>query len=282
MRIRRMEETDLDFAVLSAAREGWTSEGREEFEAFLLHEPEGCFIAEDQTAPVGISVATSYDTDGFFGELIVAPEARGKGIGRRLLDHAVTYLRDRGTAHIYLDGVIKAVPMYERAGFRAVCPSYRMCGIAEGRDTEGVRTMRPGDLDDVCRLDRDAFGADRRFFLNWILARCPDFCKVLIQNGRIGGYVMGRCREQTVAVGPWIASPDVTRPERLLFALAEATGYRPMRIGVLGANTRSLDLLKFIGFGEENQTPPLRMVLGDKSRLGFSEQCLSIGTPAKG
>ena len=44
MKIRTMRLSDIDFAAESALSVGWTSETRELFEGFFLHDSNGCFI----------------------------------------------------------------------------------------------------------------------------------------------------------------------------------------------------------------------------------------------
>jgi uncharacterized protein YhfF/RimJ/RimL family protein N-acetyltransferase len=54
---------------------------------------------------------------------ILADELRGHGLGRRLLDHAMAYCRDRRAPLVYLNtfaGLDAARALYERAGFRLV------------------------------------------------------------------------------------------------------------------------------------------------------------------
>ena len=144
--IRSMQPADLDFAAACTAAEGWSSEIRREFEGFFAHDPQGCLIAEAGDEPIGIGVATSYGATGFVGELIVLPGWRGRGVGHRLLDHAVGYLRARGAHSIYLDGVQAAVSLYQRAGFRKVCRSLRFIGTLPGEQYPGVCPMRPEHL----------------------------------------------------------------------------------------------------------------------------------------
>ena len=165
MYIRTMRTSDLDFAVTLTAAEGWSSETRAEFEGFLAYDPAGCFIAEVAGRQVGMCVATRYIGFGFLGELIVVEDMRGQGLGRRLLESAVSYLHAHGAGTIFLDGVLAALPLYERAGFRRVCRSLRFIGSLRGQPHPGVRQMRADDMPAVAALDQAAFGADRRFFL---------------------------------------------------------------------------------------------------------------------
>jgi GNAT superfamily N-acetyltransferase len=163
--IRPMSSSDLDFAAHCTLSEGWSSETRETFEGFHEYDPNGCLIAESDGRSIGICVATHYGTVGFIGELIVVEAMRGRGVGRQLLEYSIDYLVSRGTQNIFLDGDIPAIPLYERVGYRTICRSLRFVGKVPGKTYPHVQDMSPADLDTVCGIDFEAFGADRSFFL---------------------------------------------------------------------------------------------------------------------
>jgi ribosomal protein S18 acetylase RimI-like enzyme len=238
-------------------------------------------VAELNDRRVGICVATGYDTYGFVGELIVVPEARGQGIGSRLLEHAVSYLRGRGVGNVLLDGVVSAVPLYERAGFRKVCRSLRFSGSVVGRSHARVRPMQCADLDGAVALDCEAFGQDRRFLLERRLTLYPELCKVLVRYGKVTGYVMGRQRPGMVAVGPWVVRSDAERPANLLEGLAPDGDEVSFGLGVLETNQAAAETVRALGFAERAD-PPWRMALGPSSDLGTSPMAYAIGSPATG
>jgi ribosomal protein S18 acetylase RimI-like enzyme len=278
--IRPMQLADLDFAAQCTAREGWTSETRAEFEGFYAHDPAGCFLAEAEGQRIGIGVATSYGTTGFVGELIVIPERRGQGVGRRLLERAIEYLHGRGTPNIFLDGVTAAVPLYERLGFRQICRSLRFAGTIEGRAQACVRAMRYDDLETVSNIDKQAFGADRAFFLQRRLSLYPELCKVLDCNGEISGYIVGRRGLNSISAGPWIVRPEAPSAAALLESLAAEVKDARVSLGVLETNGRALEIIRSLGL-VERPDPPWRMVLGS-GELGASPQLYAIGSAAKG
>lgn len=56
-------------------------------------------------------------------QMWVAPECRGRGVAQRLLDTALSWVRERGARFVELDvtvGNSAAARLYQRAGFRAV------------------------------------------------------------------------------------------------------------------------------------------------------------------
>ncbi len=279
--VRAMRAADLNFAARCTAAEGWGSETPAEFDGFWRHDPGGCLIAEADGEPVGIAIATSYGAAGFVGEVIVSEAWRGRGVGQRLMDRATAYLRERGARSIYLDGVVKAVSLYERVGFRKVCLSRRFYGPLEGRLSPQVRPMIAADMDTINAVDRQTFGADRRFFLERRLGLYPDLCKVLEQGGAITGYILGRRGSDVIGAGPWWVREDAERPADLLYALAAEVGDKMISAGVLDTNPRAVDLLRSLGLNE-HPTPPWRMVWGDDGRLGAAPELYANGTSAKG
>ena len=55
--------------------------------------------------------------------MYVAEDARGRGLGRALLDRALAWAREHGYRYVHLDttdAMVAARALYESAGFRAV------------------------------------------------------------------------------------------------------------------------------------------------------------------
>ena len=279
--IRPMAPSDLVFAAGCTAAEGWVIESYAEIEGFYRHHPGGCFIARLGDDPVGICIATPYTHSGFIGELIVIPEARQKGIGAALLEHGVEYLHRGGARTVYLDGVGAAVPLYERSGFRKVCRSLRCWGHLRGCQHPQVRLMQESDLPDVLALDRQAFGDERGFFIRRRLERFPQLCKVLVENGRLRGYISGRRGEGFMTAGPWVVAEGVADPLALLLSLAFEASEAVVSIGMLESNTRAVELARRLGLAVRSDSP-WRMAHGPDDDLGRSPQCLAGGTAAKG
>ena len=80
------------------------------------------WIAEGHGRVVGsIAVVDAEDGVGQLRWFLLAPEARGAGLGRRLLETALAYCRDRGMRHVFLWSFAQlgdALRLYERAGFQ--------------------------------------------------------------------------------------------------------------------------------------------------------------------
>jgi hypothetical protein len=226
-------------------------------------------------------MATYYGSAGFIGELIVRPEARGRSVGAALLNHGVRILKGRGVGTVYLDGVVRAVPLYERNGFRKVCRSWRFSGTTAGEKSPGVRRMGLDHLEQVIALDHRSFGADRDFFLRRRLELFPELSYVKMDKGRVSGFILGRGGNDWLAVGPWVVEESVQNPAELLSTFAIEAHHRPISIGILETNPQACEMMQSFGFMARTDSP-WRMALGESSDLGTSLNCYAVGSAAKG
>ena len=272
-KIHTMYWDDLAFAAQCTAAEGWASEDLSALQGFYLAEVDG--------QPAGICVATLYGGSGFIGELIVRPEQRGGGMGAALLNHGVRLLQQGGAHTVYLDGVLKAVGLYERKGFRKVARSWRFSGRLAGKVYPDVRPIRADDLPAIFDLDRLAFREDRTFFLGRRWSLFPELGKVWEKDGRVVGYILGRRGTGWVSAGPWVITPGENTPERLLESLALETGTTSISIGILDTHSHACTLARSLGLTAREDSP-WRMALGRQADLGTSLMCYAVGSAAKG
>ena len=276
-----MTPGDIEFAFACTAAEGWAGETPAVFEAYLAHDPRGCFVADFGTKRAGVCVATRYRRCGFIGELVVVKEFRGHGIGKTLFETSLDYLRSSGMKTVYLDGDLEAVPFYERMGFRKITRSLRFVGSLRGAAGPGVRPARLADTRRICEIDRELFGDDRAFFIEHRLVAHPDLCFVSETAGEVSGFIMARPGVGVLSVGPWTAGRSDHEAVGLLETLASAPVAGRLRMGVLEMNSRALNLVRSMRVFKE-ETPSWRMVLGPDERLAFHEDLIAIGSAAKG
>ena len=83
----------------------------------LAPDLDGVLVALDGERVVGGVGVEAYGDHGLLRSLVVAPEARGRGVGRRLARAAEQSARDRGLASLTLL-TATAGPLFERLGYR--------------------------------------------------------------------------------------------------------------------------------------------------------------------
>lgn len=281
MIIRPLTYEDLPFTANLTQQEGWDSSTELELKTLFEYDPSGCFLAEQNRKPVGMCFGTAYEIFGFIGELIVEESARGRGIGKKLMQQAIENLRSRGIKNIYLDAVLEAVPIYERLGFQKVCLSLRMSGEINGKRHEDVRPMNKLDLSAVASLDREVFGDNRSYFIEHRLRKYPELSYVQFEGSKIIGFVLGRQGRKHVSVGPWVIDHSNHFPQYLLEHLALQTSNEKLLLGILEKNNTALTKLETLGF-HDSPKHSVRMVLGNIPFPGKINQYFAIGAPSKG
>jgi predicted N-acetyltransferase YhbS len=165
-------------------------------------------IAQDEKG--GRALATGLwwmfdDTLARIGLVIVAPEAQGRGIGRRLVE---TLLEDVSPRPIVLLATEAGLPLYEKLGFAAFDRSVQYQGNYTGDPIQDPRISRvaASAIAEISDIDAAAFGALRGDMLR-DLAKTGSVA-VLTENGQISGYAMARAFGRGTVIGPLVAATE--------------------------------------------------------------------------
>ena len=279
MQIRTMTNDDLDFALYLTSQEGWSSTPLD-FQELMEFAPDGCFIAEADNEKVGMVCASPYGGFGFISNLIVIKEQRKRQYGTILMKHIIDYLENKRSMTQLLDGVIKAVPLYEKLGFKKRCKSLRLEGTVEPKESTAVRFMRASDLSIIGEFDTKYFGASREKFLYSRFNHFPNLCKVVEIEGDLAGYIMGSKSGDYVRIGPWVMKADSEYAEDLLRDFALESEGKTLKIGVLENNMDALQILSKRDFTEIGYS--WRMSRGREGTWTFSNHLHAICCAARG
>lgn len=118
--LRPMREADLR-QVLHIERRSFTIPWSDTtFRGLLRRQSATLLVAERAGEVVGYAALWFAADEAELGDLAVLPEARGRGLGRRLLDAALAEAMRRGAKKVYLEvreSNAAARRLYERAGF---------------------------------------------------------------------------------------------------------------------------------------------------------------------
>jgi len=219
--IRLLQSSDIAAALRLKELAGW-NQTEQDWQRLLRLEPQGCFCATLDGGVVGTSTTTTYGSDlAWIGMVLVDPEYRKRGIGKRLMQVALDYLRDINVATVKLDATQQGQPVYEGLGFKFESRVERWQGIARRAGKTDCTSFSRDALADVLALDRDAFSADRSKLIEILIA---DACVTPIlsveDDGSLNGYTLARRGSNASYLGPLIAKKP-SQAEQLLDGLLE-------------------------------------------------------------
>lgn len=203
------------------------------------------YATRDGDALTSMVVITPHDVGSFVAMMVVAPELHGRGVGRKLLEHALV----EAPRPVMLYATSAGRKLYEKLGFVAVDGVHKLAGVATGRGELPPIVDREGFV----AADARAVGVGRRRLLERLLAVADR----TVTNGR-GGYAVRFHNGAMNVIGPVIAETEDDAMELVDAVLAGAVGMSRIDVAVssprLVAHVRSLGL-------DENDIAPL-MVLG--------------------
>ncbi len=249
------------------------------FESIVRYEPDGCFVEEEDGAPVGMVTTTCYESIAWMGNLIVPPEHRRKGIGQRLMERGLEYIRSRGIGTVWLDADAPGVNIYRRLGFVDTGDSLRFA-LGSRPDVGATEAMviLPSDIDDVVTFDAPRFGQDREGLIRFWLERSSS-AFVRREGGRVVGYAIAMPMSAGTMIAPCVAD-DADTAECLLRAVIASSPDGTIGLGILADSVDGANALAKLGF--EAKTTSLRMVLGERKGEGRPERIVAIGNGATG
>ncbi|MGE5645295.1 MAG: GNAT family N-acetyltransferase [Acidobacteriota bacterium] len=210
----------------------------DDFHRMLAIEPEGCFAIECEGTLAACTTAVRYGKElAWIGMVLTLPEFRGRGLARRLVEHALEYCRAGGVRWTKLDATDMGAPLYRKLGFEPECAIERWLRPA-GPAPAPARAVKSGAPD--LALDCRAFGADRSALLSALAAEGG----VSVAGG---GYAMGRAGSKARYFGPCVSpSPEAVR--ELLAAFLAAHPGEPVFWDLLPENEAAAALATEFGF----------------------------------
>lgn len=118
----------------------------------LHHDPQGCWVAEDDSGLVGVSAAMRRDTTWILATFVVRPVLQGQGVGKQLLDASLSYGQGCLRGMLAASSDPKAARRYRLAGF-TLHPSMIMTGRVPREVLPVVERVRDGSAGDIDLLD---------------------------------------------------------------------------------------------------------------------------------
>jgi len=235
--VRLLTDADLPACMRLKQAAGW-NQTEADWRNLLALAPDGCFGLDCDGALRATTTAVCFGQQlAWIGMVLTQQEYQRRGFARRLMEHALEYLRSRSVAWIKLDATDMGAPLYERLGFREegrIERWIRPRGAApDGRSSAGRFALDAA-------LDREAFGADRSRLLE-VLAGIESAAV----TGR--GFAMGRPGATGAYFGPSVArSADAARDLVAWFLRRHPD--EDVCWDILAANTAAVSLARQFGF----------------------------------
>lgn len=209
LRIRRLELSDIGFAMRMVEAAGW-NQLPADWERLIRVGPQGCFLAEWDGQPAGTATATAYGTDcAWIGMVLVDPARRKLGIGGALIRHCLEHLEAAGVRSVKLDATDQGRPVYLKQGFVDEYGTLRHAGELRlrGYRQERYRTepLAADHYAAVRAMDRIAFGADRWRLLETLSQAQPALALAALEGARLAGYGFARPGRLSGYIGPIVA-----------------------------------------------------------------------------
>jgi GNAT superfamily N-acetyltransferase len=254
---------------------GWNQTSTD-WERFLRASPEGCFVAEVDGKVVGTATTMVYEGHlAWIGMVLVDPDYRGRGIGTELLEKTIDHLDAHRIPTMKLDATPQGKPIYARLGFAAEYEIERWELRRAAEAATAPAASAPAGLEEILRVDREVFGADRGDLLRSLDREAPEFTLMTSSPGHLTGYALGRRGSRADHLGPWMARDEASARD-LLDRFLRCSGRESVFVDCLKENPCTRQLVRSRGF--EFSRPLTRMYRGPNTHPGQPELlCAALG-----
>lgn len=117
-------------------------------EHMVTHDPGGCWVAEDSSGMIGAAAGLKRDLTWILSTFVVRPGLQGRGVGRQLLDAALSYGTGCLRAMLVASEDPMAVRRYRLAGF-TMHPTMVLWGTVNRTLLPVVERVREGSRSDI-------------------------------------------------------------------------------------------------------------------------------------
>lgn len=244
--VRPFTSADLAFGMRLKDAAGW-NQVEADWRRLLAIDPLGAFLAEGDGGPVGTVFCVRFGTVAWVAMMLVDEARRGQGIGRRLMEEALTFADASGVLSVRLDATPMGQPLYQSLGFVSEAIILRHEGAPVLQAPQYGEEIRPSrSLDDLFRLDREATGTMRSRLLERCAVEDRAAFRVAFHKGEARAFVWSRPGTRGRHVGPCVAADDEHGRALLTSELGRRAG-TTIILDVPEAHDAALDVARSAG-----------------------------------
>lgn len=272
-----LQRDDLEGAQRLVAAAGW-NQVLADWEMFLADGR--IFGCKDEQGRIVATAATMpYRQVGWISLMLVDEGWRRRGLATRLMTACIDTLEGAGLTPA-LDATPVGREVYLQMGFRDVLPLTRWAAqtpAAGEAPASGIRALVADDLSAVVSLDLPVFEGGRRRLLERLSARSRELACVVIADGDVEGFLLGREGRVFTHLGPILAPRLDVAAGLLGHAVARRPG--PTNLDVPDAQQLGRWLT---AHGFAPQRPIMRMVRSPRAIELASDTLFAVAGPDLG
>lgn len=242
MKVVPFKAAHIEDFLAAAVAERWITD-RREMDFLLGAYPEGCLVAEVDGHPVGFITAMRYSRSAWIGNLLVLPDQRQQGIGRRLISRVLLNLDFLGCQTVWLTASSDGAHLYRTLGFQQIDRVQRWVG----RTVPGLHGVRKVSPEPFVDLDCLGWGDSRR-------ALFVSQSESSIYPAGEEGFLISTAMGEGLHIGPWGAAS--ARAATHLLAQLNGHGGREVQtfLDVPEGNSSAGNILGANGFSVKGST----------------------------
>ncbi len=263
---------DLPDAMSLSAMAGW-NQTLDDWQLILQQESGNNWAATDQHRLIGTVTAIKYGRAAeWIGMMLVHPEYRNRGIGRRLMETVMSST----SKYYYLDATALGKLLYVKLGFTVQNHLHRLLYEPLSKKhlvDDSIISIQPEHFNSILTFDRQMTKINRSKLLRSLFRSA--ICKgwIVEKDSQIKGFMLSRAGRMHTQLGPLVS--ETLEVAEALVTASWRYHNQSCIIDVFDQRPAWIDRLKSMGFTENRQFD--RMVQGTAVALGLESQWATAG-----
>ena len=281
LQIRKMRLQDIPHLMRLKNEEGW-NQTEEDWQFLIQGDQNINLVLEYESKVIGSITGLNYFNQlVWIGMMLIDKNFRGNGLSKLLLNTIIN--RSKHCKSIKLDATPAGLPVYKTLGFWAEAKLLRCVNTKVKQQKfsaqQNLRAATREDLLEIVQLDEAIVGVNRKSLLRYLFENSPELAKVVIENGKLVGFSLGRKGKHFTQIGPLGASADDIAKALINSCLDQSTG-QAMVVDVMADSDDIKKHLQQHGF--EVQRVLERMYLHQNPISGNNKKYYLIAGPEFG